>query len=106
MEERDMINHLEKEELFDEIISKGTVLVDFYADWCGPCRMLSPVIEEVAKEIPDLTVLKVNVDDMGRLANRFSIRSIPTIMLFKDGKPVATRVGFVPKPALVAFVKQ
>lgn len=101
-----MITHLENEAQFDEFVSEGTTLIDFYADWCGPCRMLSPVIEEVSKEVPDLKVLKVNVDDMGRLAGRFSIRSIPTIMLFKDGKPVATRVGFVPKPALLAFVKQ
>lgn len=101
-----MIDHLENEQQFDEIIAKGTVLVDFYADWCGPCRMLSPVIEEVSNEMPDLKVLKVNVDDMGRIAGRFSIRSIPTIMLFKDGVPVATRVGFVPKPALTAFINQ
>lgn len=101
-----MIIKLEQEELFDKTISKGTVLVDFYADWCGPCRMLGSVIEEVSKELPNLTVLKVDVDVMGRIAGRFSIRSIPTIMLFKDGKPVATRVGFVPKPALTAFVNQ
>jgi len=101
-----MISYLENEEKFDELVGKGVVLVDFYADWCGPCRMLGPVIEEVSKEVPELTVLKVNVDDMNRLANRYSIRSIPTVMLFKDGKPVATRVGFVPKPALLAFVKQ
>ena len=101
-----MITYLEREEQFDEIIAKGTVLVDFYADWCGPCRMLGPVIEEVDKEVSDLVVLKVNVDDMNRLAGRYSIRSIPTVMLFKDGKAVATRVGFVPKPALLAFVKQ
>jgi len=101
-----MISYLENEEKFDELVGKGVVLVDFYADWCGPCRMLGPVIEEVSKEVPELTVLKVNVDDMNRLAGRYSIRSIPTVMLFKDGKPVATRVGFVPKPALLAFVKQ
>lgn len=101
-----MINHLENEQEFEEIVASGTVLVDFYADWCGPCRMLGPVIEEVSKEFPEVKVLKVNVDEMGRLAGRFSIRSIPTIMLFKNGIPVATRVGFVPKPALTAFVKQ
>ena len=82
-----MISYLEKEEQFDEIISKGTVLVDFYADWCGPCRMLGPVIEEVSKEVEDLTVLKVNVDDMGRLAGRFSIRSIPTCYALQKWQP-------------------
>ena len=101
-----MIKHLEDEKLFDEEISKGTVLVDFYADWCGPCRMLAPVLEEVAKELVDITILKVNVDQMKIISGRFSIRSFPTIVLFKDGKPVAINTGFVPKPALMRFIKQ
>ena len=69
-----MIKHLEDEKLFDEEISKGTVLVDFYADWCGPCRMLAPVLEEVAKELVDVTILKVNVDQMRFISGRFNIR--------------------------------
>ena len=101
-----MIKHLEDEKLFDEEISKGTVLVDFYADWCGPCRMLASVLEEVAKELVDITILKVNVDQMKSISGRFSIRSIPTVMLFKDGKHVATNTGFVPKPALMRFINQ
>jgi thioredoxin 1 len=101
-----MIKHLENEELFDEEISKGTVLVDFYADWCGPCRMLGTVLEEVAKELVDITILKVNVDQMKNIGGRFSIRSIPTVVLFKDGKQVATNIGFLPRPALMSFIKQ
>lgn len=101
-----MIKHLEDEKLFDEEISKGTVLVDFYADWCGPCRMLAPVLEEVAKELVDITILKVNVDQMRFISGRFNIRSIPTVMLFKDGKQVATNTGFVSKPTLMRFIKQ
>ena len=92
-----MIKHLEDEKLFDEEISKGTVLVDFYADWCGPCRMLDPVLEDVAKELVDITILKVNVDQMKSISGRFSIRSIPTVVLFKDGKQVAINTGFIPK---------
>ena len=101
-----MIKHLEDEKLFDEEISKGTVLVDFYADWCGPCRMLDPVLEDVAKELVDITILKVNVDQMKSISGRFSIRSIPTVVLFKDGKQVATNTGFVSKPALMRFIKE
>lgn len=101
-----MIKHLEDEKLFDEEISKGTVLVDFYADWCGPCRMLGTVLEEVAKELEDITILKVNVDQMKSISGRFSIRSIPTVVLFKDGKQVATNTGFIPKPALMRFINQ
>lgn len=101
-----MIKHLENEELFDEEISKGTVLVDFYADWCGPCRMLGTVLEEVAKELVDITILKVNVDQMKIISGRFSIRSLPTMILFKDGKPIATKVGYVAKEPLRRFIKQ
>ena len=101
-----MIKHLEDEKLFDEEISKGTVLVDFYADWCGPCRMLGTVLEEVAKELEDITILKVNVDQMKIVSGHYSIRSIPTIVLFKDGKQVATNTGFIPKPPLIRFIKE
>lgn len=101
-----MIKHLEDEKLFDEEISKGTVLVDFYADWCYPCRMLTSVLEEVARELVDITILKVNVDQMKTISGRFSIRSIPTVMLFKDGKHVATNTDFVLKPALMRFINQ
>ena len=86
--------------------AKELSLVDFYADWCGPCRMLAPVLEEVAKELVDITILKVNVDQMRFISGRFNIRSIPTVMLFKDGKQVATNTGFVSKPTLMRFIKQ
>ena len=91
---------------FTKAIEKGTVLVDFYASWCGPCRMLGPVLEELAKEETDVTFLKVNVDNHPSVAGRFSVYSIPTKILFKDGKPIATKVGYVAKEPLRRFIKQ
>ncbi len=86
--------------------SKETVLVDFWASWCGPCRMLSPVVDRIAEEnIPGLKVCKVNVDDEGELAARFGIMSIPTLLVFKNGEPVKKSVGVVPREAILDLVK-
>ncbi len=79
---------------FDEGISKGVVLIDFYADWCGPCRMLAPVVEELAQEMSGkITVAKVDTDQAINTAARFEVTSIPTLILFKDGKVVKRVVG-------------
>ena len=89
---------------FDAVVtgSDKPVLVDFWAPWCGPCRALGPVIDQVSQEMSDrLAVYKCNVDDEADLATRFRIVSIPTLILFKGGKPVHTIVGNMPKPALV-----
>ena len=78
------------------------VLVDFWATWCGPCRMLAPIVAEIAEERDDVTVGKVNVDDESELAARYGVSSIPTVILFKDGKVSATSVGYRSKAQLLA----
>ncbi len=88
------VRHLEKTEQFAEWTATGTVLVDFYADWCGPCRAMSPALSEMAAELKDrLTVLKVNVDNHPELAQEYRVSSIPYLVLFRDGKVVDGRVG-------------
>ena len=76
---------------------KGTVLVDFWADWCGPCRMLSPIVDEVANENPGIKVGKINVDEQQELSAQFGIMSIPTLLVFKDGKKISESIGLIPK---------
>ena len=87
---------------FNNAIANGTTLVDFYADWCGPCRMVSPTVDEIAEERSDITVGKVNVDDENSLAMKYGVMSIPTLIVFKDGKEAARIVGARPKAAILA----
>ena len=87
---------------FQSVIAAGTALVDFYADWCGPCRMLSPIVDEIAEDRGDITVGKVNVDDENALAMQYGVMSIPTLIVFRDGKEKARIVGARPKAAILA----
>jgi len=89
--------HLTKD-TFDETIQEGVTLVDFWAEWCGPCRMLGPVIEDLAKEYEgQYKICKVNVDEENDLAARFGVMSIPTVLLFKNGEELDKKVGVHPK---------
>jgi thioredoxin 1 len=89
----------------DVLKSSKPVLVDYWAQWCGPCRMIGPIIEESAQEYADrLTVAKLNVDENPQTATRYFVRGIPTLMLFKDGQPIATHVGSLSKGQLQAFI--
>ena len=78
----------------------GPVLVDFWAPWCGPCRVVAPVLEEIASERDDLTIVKLNIDENQQTAARFQVMSIPTMILFKAGEPVKTVIGAYPKRKL------
>ena len=100
----DIKNCSEKD--FDkEVIScKVPVLVDFWAEWCAPCKMLTPILEEISNEFKNkLVIVKVNLDENQDLAMRYSIRSIPTLLLFKEGELLDTKVGLVPKTELVSW---
>ncbi len=104
----DLISQL-SETSFDEEVGSAAepVLVDFWAEWCGPCKMIAPVLEEIADEqVGSLKIAKVNVDDAPDLAQRFEVMSIPTLILFKDGQPVQRIVGAKGKPALLAELSE
>lgn len=90
---------------FQEKIASGLVVLDFYADWCAPCRMLGPVLEQIANENDDIKVVKVNVDENQALAGEFGVRGIPALFVLRDGKTVANRAGFMPKDAMVDWIK-
>ena len=87
---------------FEEEVLKGDnhVLVDFWASWCAPCHMMTPVLEQVAEKYANLNVKKLNVDENPKFASKFNIRSIPTLILFKEGKPISQYIGYVPLETL------
>lgn len=91
---------------FDQVKnSQKTVLLDFYADWCGPCRMVAPLVEEIASEHPEYLICKINVDDEPALAQEFGVQSIPTLVVLKDGKVVTQSSGARPKAQILALLE-
>lgn len=100
--------HFKEAEFNDKVLSgKGVALVDFWAEWCGPCKMLGPVVDEVAGELDGKVLVgKVNIDEEMNVAKKFSVMSIPTVIVFKDGKEVNRSVGLVPKQKLLSMVEE
>ncbi len=99
------VNLLNAKDFEKEVLGfSGTVLLDFYADWCGPCQMLSPIVKAVSEEYPDVKFFKVDVDKDPELAVKFGIVSIPTLIVFKDGKPASQSVGYCTKDKIVGMI--
>lgn len=100
-----MITNITKENFDKEVMqAEGTVLIDFWAAWCGPCRMIAPAVEKIAEEHPEVKVCKINIDDEQGLAIRHGVMSIPTLMVVKNGEIVNTAVGLRPKEEIEALL--
>ena len=98
-----MIKHVETVAEFDELVKAGKVLVDFYADWCGPCKMLAPVLEDLSKDVEEL-IIKVNVDDLPALAQRYKVQAIPTLYVLNDGVVLNHALGYQNKNQLLQLL--
>ena len=97
--------HINSDNFYDEVIkSEQEVLLDFWAPWCGPCRMVAPMLDEIARERPDIKVGKINIDEEYELAKEFSVYSIPTLMVMKDGQILSQSVGARPKKQILAML--
>lgn len=94
------------EDTFLNEIRQGVVLVDFFATWCGPCKMLGPVLEEIASDQSPIKIVKMDVDEAPNIARQYGIMSVPTLILFKNGEELAKQTGFLPKDALQEWINE
>ena len=102
-----MVEQIRTTEQFDALVKDNkSVVVDFFATWCGPCKMVGPVVETVSQQLPDVKFVKVDVDELGDLAMRYGIMSIPAIFAFKNGEKVGEQVGFAPEPMIKALAEK
>ena len=102
----DLVAHITDDQ-FQTTVAKGVTLVDFWAPWCGPCRMIAPILDELAGELKEKArIVKINVDENPLVAGQIGVMSIPTLLLFKDGKKVDQKIGGQAKPQLKAFIEQ
>lgn len=102
-----MVEHVSKDSFEQQVLqSDKPVIVDFYADWCGPCKRLAPIFQELSEEVDSASFVKVNIEDEPDLAAKYSVQSIPTLILFKDGKPADRVMGLMPKDELRKVVEQ
>lgn len=95
-----MVKYLSKEDNFDNLVKEGKVIVDFYADWCGPCKMLGPILEE----LEGIEIIKVNTDEFPALATKFGIMSIPTLLFYQDGEVKDKKIGLMPKEEIEEII--
>lgn len=101
-----MVNEVTMDNFDEEVINfKGKVLVDFWAEWCGPCMMLSPIVDEVAEEIDDVKFCKCNCDEARDIALQYNIMSIPCLIVFENGEEINRSVGYIPKEQIISLVK-
>lgn len=97
--------HANTQEFKDLVSNNEVVFVDFFANWCGPCKMLAPIVEQLADKYPEVKVVKIDVDQEQSLAMEYQVQSIPTLITFKNGQPVARQLGFMPLEALEDMIK-
>lgn len=100
-----MVKLIKTEEKFNREIMNDKVVVDFFANWCGPCKMLAPIVEEVSNELEKITFIKVDIDEIESLPRQFDIMSIPTLLVFEKGELIKRHTGYIDKDELVQFIK-
>ena len=102
-----MIKHINEKEFDIEVLNEnGVVVVDFFANWCGPCNMLAPILEEVQEEMKNIKIVKVDIDKNPNVSQEYRVKSIPTIKIFKNGEELSTNVGFLPKGSLIDIINK